>query len=589
MKIKVLLIDDSEAFVAIAFKLLSGEEFDLTAARTGSEGLDLIDKTSYDLVLLDYILPDMNGLEVLDKIVGKQPYLPVVIITSGGSENVAVEALKRGASDYVVKSQDFLPKIPFIIRENIKKFDMTRKNRDLEEQLKQSYRQLKELNRSLEDKIKERTQELEKAYQLSNELMEKAVYSNMRLAELYSEVDESRRKLDKKIRELSILNEVGKTMTSTLDVDKLMNVIMDAALGELGVEIGSVILFNKKSKSLKVGIIRGISQDPILSSRNLNGKAVLLKLLKKNRPLLIEDIEESAFFNVLKKDMPEIQSFISVPLKMKNQELGVINIYGRDSESFFTKDHLSFVSSLASQASITLANISLTNERIQQERLAAMGRMTSYVIHDLKNSLTSIKGFTELIGDEDLTKNDRKNFIDIVTNEISRIIGMTQELLEFSRGKKGVLQFGEYEVSALIGEILPLLEEDFRTRRMHIRADLQYSGTIQVDKEKLKRVFFNLASNARDAMLENGELTIISNYRDDFVLFSFKDTGSGISKELQKRIFDPFVSEGKAHGTGLGMAIVKKIVDEHHGIIEIESDIGRGTTITVKLPQKQSG
>jgi signal transduction histidine kinase len=123
---------------------------------------------------------------------------------------------------------------------------------------------------------------------------------------------------------------------------------------------------------------------------------------------------------------------------------------------------------------------------------------------------------------------------------------------------------------------------------MYMQTDLRYTGIIQVDKEKLKRVFFNLASNARDAMLEGGELTIISECIGDFVLFSFKDTGSGISRELQKRIFDPFVSEGKAHGTGLGMAIVKKIVDEHQGTIEIESEVGRGTTITIKLPRKQA-
>jgi len=385
-----------------------------------------------------------------------------------------------------------------------------------------------------------------------------------------------------------MLNEVGKTMTSTSDLGKLMNVIMDAALGELGVEMGSVILLNRKERTLKPGIVRGNVQDPLLSSKRLDGQGILLKLLRKNKSLLVEEVEEDPFFKGLKKEIPGIQSLICVPMRVKDRSLGLLNMYSKESEGGFHRDHLNFISSLASQASVTMANIYLINERIQEERLAVMGRMTSYVMHDLKNSLTSIRGFTELIGDDDLTREDRKGFIDIVTSEISRIVGMTEELLEFCRGKKGVLQLAECEVSALIREILPLLEKDLRARGITVRTDLKYSGTIQADKEKLKRVFFNLTTNARDAMSEGGELTITSDQVGEFVLFSFKDTGCGIPRELQKRMFDPFVSVGKSHGTGLGMTIVKKIVGEHRGTISVESEVGEGTTIHIKLPRKQS-
>ena len=97
----------------------------------------------------------------------------------------------------------------------------------------------------------------------------------------------------------------------------------------------------------------------------------------------------------------------------------------------------------------------------------------------------------------------------------------------------------------------------------------------------------NIADNARHAMPKAGNFTITSRLANDVVHFEFIDEGIGISPDLQSHIFDPFVSEGKDHGTGLGMTIVKKIIDEHHAQIEVQSIVGRGTTIHISLPRIQ--
>jgi signal transduction histidine kinase len=98
------------------------------------------------------------------------------------------------------------------------------------------------------------------------------------------------------------------------------------------------------------------------------------------------------------------------------------------------------------------------------------------------------------------------------------------------------------------------------------------------------RVFYNIASNARDAMPQGGSLTVVTEPSNGFVKIEFTDSGSGMPEEVKRKIFEPFMTYGKKHGTGLGMAIVKKVIDDHKGRIEIDSELGKGTTIRIFLP-----
>jgi signal transduction histidine kinase len=98
------------------------------------------------------------------------------------------------------------------------------------------------------------------------------------------------------------------------------------------------------------------------------------------------------------------------------------------------------------------------------------------------------------------------------------------------------------------------------------------------------RVFYNIAGNARDAMPQGGSLTVLTEQSDGYVKIEFRDSGTGMPEEVRKRIFEPFMTYGKKHGTGLGMSIVKKVIEDHQGKIEIESEMGKGTTNRILLP-----
>ncbi len=567
---------------------LSDEGYVLTTASNGKEGMAYVEQQRYDLVLLDYSLPDTDGLELLSTLLRTHPDMPVVMVTAAGSERIAVNALKTGASDYVVKSEeDFLSKLPHIVKDNLDKCRMKRRNRELEDQLRNSYKQLQELNKQLEAKVENRTEELERAYQLSNELMSKAVDSNMQLAELYSEVDESRRKLDTKIRILSLLNDVGKEMASSFEKETLLQVAIEAAHQELGVNHCAILLLNEDTERLHIGASSGTPDDLLLAARSLRGEQELLEVIRHNNAVLIQDIEGDERYHLLVQDFPGVESLILVPLCVKDLELGIFTVYGYEQRETLTDQDLEFVSSLASQAAIALANIFVTERRIQAEYRELLSELTEYVIDELDRSFTSIKEAVHYIGGEKPDAQTCQEYTQSIVTDLNHIRGTAQELFEFSRGQHGILTIHPYSVRRLVQDILGIIQQEFSTQHIKIHTALEYTGDMDIDVEKMRRVLLNLADNARHAMKDGGTFTITSRLVDERVILECLDEGGGISLDEQAHLFEPFASADEARTPGLRMAIVKKILDEHAAHIEISSTLGKGTTIRISLPLHQ--
>ena len=586
MKPQILLIDDSDTIQAAIASVLAPNEYLLTMAASGAEGVRLLAKQKYDLILLDYSLPDIDGLHLLEKILAEKPDLPVIMVTGSGSERIAVEALKTGAADYVVKSEDFLAKLPRLVRDTLEKHEMKRRNRELENQLRASYKEQKRLNRELEEKVQARTEELERAYQLSNELMSKAVDSNMQLAELYSEVDESRRKLDAKIRELALLNDVGKVMAATLEQDALLRIALEAVRQELGVEHCAILLLPEHGRQLQIGASCGAPDDLLLAAKSLQGEQVLFKALKDHAPLLIQDVEAHEQFRGLARDYPGVEGFMLVPLRVKNLELGVFTVYGYEQRDTLTKEDVEFVSAIASQAAIALANMRLTNQRIREEQLSLMGKLSAYVIQEQRSALEPIRTAVAKIGAAELELPRAQLLAQHLLPEIERMAGIVQELLEFAQGQRGTLQWQTASVADFMQELLPILERRLTPHHIVVQANSEYAGPFTADLAKMQQVFFNLAENACAAMPGGGVLTITARESNDHVQFEFSDDGGGAPPDWQARLFEPFAPEEYAYGTGFGMAIVKKIIDEHHARIEVRSVMPKGAAICISLPRR---
>jgi two-component system NtrC family sensor kinase len=172
---------------------------------------------------------------------------------------------------------------------------------------------------------------------------------------------------------------------------------------------------------------------------------------------------------------------------------------------------------------------------------------------------------------------------DEMIRQVDRFVNMTQEILDFTRGVSAS-NFAEVEFSEVMDSVLTFIENDLTKNNVKLVKDSQFRGKVMLDQDKMVRVFYNIASNARDAMPNGGSLTVSTLKDNGFVRVDFTDTGTGMPEEVKKKIFEPFMTYGKKHGTGLGMAIVKKVIDDHKGRIEIDTEMGKGTTIRISLP-----
>ncbi|MBM3328053.1 MAG: hybrid sensor histidine kinase/response regulator [Calditrichaeota bacterium] len=222
-------------------------------------------------------------------------------------------------------------------------------------------------------------------------------------------------------------------------------------------------------------------------------------------------------------------------------------------------------------------------ELVRQERLSTIGRMASSIIHDLKLPMTNIRAGASLLAGDRLEPARRKEFSDIILREVDRLTLMTREILDFSRGEMSLVR-EEFDLGALLAEIAEDLRRDFDDAALTLVRDWDELGVIDGDRNRLRRVFLNLALNARDAMHEGGRLTIHAGRDSRNFLLRFLDTGPGFPKEILDRIFEPFVTHGKHNGTGLGMTIARKIVEAHDGTIRAVNPKGGGALVEIELP-----
>jgi len=218
------------------------------------------------------------------------------------------------------------------------------------------------------------------------------------------------------------------------------------------------------------------------------------------------------------------------------------------------------------------------------ERWHLLGQMSGGVIHDVKNALTGIRTCAEVLNYEDMSAADRQEFTTTIITEVDRLTAMLEDVLSVARGETGNQACEPTSINTLLQDALQAMSCEFRCRNIHIHADLQTVSDCNINAPQIMRVIMNLFSNACDAMPDGGTLTVSSHALAQSVQVTISDTGCGMSPELQARIFEPFVTEGKAHGTGLGMTIVKSILDAHHAAIRIDSQLGRGTTVHIEFP-----
>ncbi len=221
---------------------------------------------------------------------------------------------------------------------------------------------------------------------------------------------------------------------------------------------------------------------------------------------------------------------------------------------------------------------------LQSEKLAAMGRLTSQIAHELNNPLYGIMNTLELLKTEIPANNKRRKILDMALSEIIRLSDLLRKMLSFSKPDQE--ERHPVDINPVIDEILLLHEKQLKENDINIAATYAKElGLINASKNQLRQVFLNMVANARDAMPNGGTLSVATSGDNDNVYVEITDTGTGIREELLDKIFDSFfTTKGEVKGVGLGLSVCYGFIEDHGGNIEVKSQVGEGTTFTITLP-----
>jgi two-component system sensor histidine kinase HydH len=241
--------------------------------------------------------------------------------------------------------------------------------------------------------------------------------------------------------------------------------------------------------------------------------------------------------------------------------------------------------SLTRQVELKTEELLESQERLlRSERFAAVGEAAAYVSHEIKNPLMVIGGLANQVGRRLIQDPAAQEKLRIIQNEVKRLEAFLGELRDFLRPVQPKKQ--EIDVNEVIRDVEALMGDAIREKGVGLEEQLAPNlPPVEVDPSQIKQVLVNLVKNAVEATEDEGEIVLSSGTRDGQVWFAVQDTGKGMSKDVLEKIFHPFYTT-KDKGTGLGLAVINKIITDHHGTITVDTMAGAGSTFTVRLPQK---
>jgi signal transduction histidine kinase/putative methionine-R-sulfoxide reductase with GAF domain len=280
----------------------------------------------------------------------------------------------------------------------------------------------------------------------------------------------------------------------------------------------------------------------------------------------------------------QLSSAIAVPLDGEADEaVGAIALYNSHKPGGFSQDDRALLRLISANASTAVRLFRSRVERERSERLTTIGRLLSGVMHDMRTPLTVISGYVQLMATA-TDAHQRSEHARLILKQFDLLSAMQREVLEFARGERSILVRKVY-LTKFFEDVEKQLRHELDGTNVELVFQLEDRGVARFDESKLTRVLHNLARNAVEAMgSRGGKLTLRVSREGTDLVVSVGDTGKGIPKDIEDKLFQSFVTSGKRGGTGLGLAIVKKIVDEHAGSITVKSTT-HGATFTVRLPQ----
>ncbi len=399
-------------------------------------------------------------------------------------------------------------------------------------------------------------------------------------------------RLEKKVSELDLLYEIQRDLSRPADLDSLVEQITEKTLNLVSGQACALTL--REPGSYRVNAL--VDRKPGMEERDWDyytrhvapGDTVAQNVIETGESFICR----TGMCRVLPGPSPDeqglnVDNVVAVPLFDDGQCIGALKVYNLMTSTNppklgFTDDDVKVLTLIASQIAGAVAARRRKEYREKQDRLSTIGQMIAGILHDLKTPFSVISGYVELMASVD-DAGRREEYAERILSQFRDINQMTRELLKFARGDSEIL-LRRVLVHQFMEEIAELLETEFDPYGISFEIDVRYRSHAHLDPVKMKRALLNLARNAAEATEPGGEVCVEVWDDDGQLKISFSDTGSGIPQEIRDRVFDSFVTQGKEDGTGIGLALVKKIIDEHGGTIDFETALGEGTTFYISMP-----
>ena len=436
----------------------------------------------------------------------------------------------------------------------------------------------------------------------------------------YQQVEALAEKNERMVRNLTTLQEISQVLLTTVQQDRLLDIILQGLILEqgLGFERAIVFMVDETTQTLKGA--KGARREA--AGQSVSFRALLappsgsipvadweLPLRPDQGPLALAVLRKQPYHYRQTGQEPGLPAallekyapgeFFVVPLVVKDQATGVIVVDNLDSGRPLESEPLHVLQMFATQAALVLENahlystieannreLLLIRERmLESDRLAALSSLASGMAHEIRNPLVSIGGFARRIAKTVDVNSPLRGYVEVIQEEVTRLEKLLREILDFTG--ENLSYYGDHEMAKLIDDTLILVQRDLDFAKIKVVKEFAQMPRLHCDDRQMKQVFYNLFQNAMQAMAQGGTLTIrtypVEKSDGLYEAVAISDTGGGIPLEVLHNIFNPFFST-KDYGTGLGLAIAQRIISRHYGQIEVNNEMGKGVTFIVTLP-----
>ena len=402
-------------------------------------------------------------------------------------------------------------------------------------------------------------------------------------ARLFTQTDHA---LARRVEELTVFQQIDQQLNKSLELNQVLSSALTWAIALTTADSGSIGLLVETETEPALRLLVNTSAGGEPPRTVLTDHPVLAQVLREERSVYLEQVSAA---ESLDGRAAAVQ--LAVPIKRDGLITGLITLESRTPQAINDED-IAFVERLADRAAVAIKNARLYEDIHAANK--AKSDFISVVTHELRLPMTSIKGYTDLImsGMTGELNEQQKQFLGVIKRNLDRMSVLIRDLSDINRIESGRMQFevGAFDVRDVVMEVVESFQEQAGTKSQTLRVEVGEGDTaVSADSRRVSQVLTNLVSNANKYTPPNGDILIQVQPQAAFVQVSVRDTGIGISEENQAQLFNQFFRAEDAAvreqvGWGLGLSIVKKMVEAQGGEIWFQSTFGEGSTFAFTLP-----